>query len=296
MHFRTINTHAAYRALMQSPTPAERAQIFCDQLAAPFAGLGEKMGIPDPVAAFQQWGMSPDQYVGDQRDHWQSTLDALTTHHAWQRAANSLERAKSAFASHLDRIALGEIVFGLYLADLSAMPLARGYSGFGAIPGYIMTIYGDATPYNLERVEACTVHELHHNIWSTLYPGNFMMTTTVGEYMIMEGLAESFAGELYGEDSTGPWVQEFDESRLEHTIAQFRDGLSLTGFNTIRAYIFGGTIARMMNLGDIDLPDYAGYALGYRVVQAYLRRTNQSVVDATFIPARQIIEESQFFA
>ena len=69
-----------------------------------------------------------------------------------------------------------------------------------------------------------------------------------------------------------------------------------TGLNACIARARGGTIARMLNLADIDLPDYAGYALGYRVVHAYLKRTGQSVVDATFVPAHQIIKESQFFA
>jgi uncharacterized protein YjaZ len=40
---------------------------------------------------------------------------------------------------------------------------------------------------------------------------------------------------------------------------------------------------------------YAGYAIGYRVVQAYLERTGKSVVETTFVPAQTIIADSGFF-
>src|SRR5262245_6111498 len=108
MDFRTLDTQSAYRALIASQDADERHRIFCDQLAAPFAGLGQRMGMPDPIAAFKQWGMTAEMYA-DQREYWSATLDALTSADAWQRAADSLARAKSAFAPHLDRIGLGEI-------------------------------------------------------------------------------------------------------------------------------------------------------------------------------------------
>src|SRR5687767_14230945 len=116
MEFRIIDTESAYRRLMASTDAAERQRIFCDDLAAPFEGLGRMMGNPDPIAAFKQWGMTPDLYADA---HWPQTLETLAANAAWQRAADSLERAKSAFAPHMeripllgcDRIGLGEIVF-----------------------------------------------------------------------------------------------------------------------------------------------------------------------------------------
>jgi uncharacterized protein YjaZ len=113
--------------------------------------------------------------------------------------------------------------------------------------------------------------------------------------MIGEGLAESFAAELYGEDKTGPWVSQFDESQLDETKAIFRDGLNRAGFDVVRGYIFGGQVAAAMGFEQVDVPPLAGYALGYRVVQAYLKRTGKKVAEATFVPAAQIIAESGFF-
>ena len=41
---------------------------------------------------------------------------------------------------------------------------------------------------------------------------------------------------------------------------------------------------------------FAGYALGYRAVQAYLARTGRSAAEATFLPAAEILAESGYFA
>jgi uncharacterized protein YjaZ len=113
--------------------------------------------------------------------------------------------------------------------------------------------------------------------------------------MIGEGLAESYAAELYGEDKLGPWVTDFDDARLEQTKAIFREGLTVRGFNIARSYIFGGQVQQEMGLPPVDVPPFAGYAMGYRVVQAYLKRTGKRVADATFVPAAEIIATSGFF-
>lgn len=293
MQFTILEAESIYRRLLAITDPTEREQVFCAELAEPFAPLARVFG-GDPLAMFRQWGMTAEMFAGEQRDHWQRTLDQLAAHDAWNRAAASLVRGWQAFEPYADRIPRGDIVFALLLCDMSAQPGARGYSGFGAFPGYIMTVYGDANGYNLPRVEACTVHEFHHNILARIFPFN-PMSTTVAEYMVMEGLAESFAADLYGEATTGYWVSEFDETRLDDAKRIMHAGLEKTGFDVIRGYIFGSAIAQLRDLPDPDLPDYAGYAIGYRVVQAYLQRTGQSVVEATFIPANQIIAESRYF-
>jgi uncharacterized protein YjaZ len=62
--------------------------------------------------------------------------------------------------------------------------------------------------------------------------------------------------------------------------------LELTGFDAIRSYVFGGADG---------IPPLAGYALGYKLVQAYLANTGSSVSAASFVPAHEIIAESRFF-
>lgn len=291
MQFTIVDTESAYRRILTAPDAAERAAIFEQELAAPFSGLVQMMG-GDP-AVFTQWVMGPEQLVAD-RERRQRYLDILAANDAWARAARALEVGRAAFADHLGRIPPRDIVFGLFLSDMSAMPIQHGYSGFGAIPGYVMTVYDEPTAANLARIEACTIHELHHNLRFRLFPFN-LMTTNVADYIVAEGLAEAFAAEQYGEELIGPWVTEFDESRLEEARAVIGGALDKSGFNVVRAYIFGDAIAGFSGLEKVGVPDFAGYAIGYKVVREYQRRTGATIAEATFEPASTIIARSGFF-
>jgi uncharacterized protein YjaZ len=293
VQFQVIDTYAAYRRLLEAPDAETREAVFRAELVAPFEGLARVFG-GDGMASFRQWGMAPEQFAPESRERFAGAMRALAGHRAWERATAALERGREAFAGYAERIPLEQVVFGLLLADMRHVPGQRGYSGFGAIPGWIMTIYDTPDEYNLARVEAATVHELHHNIYGAAFPERPMIAT-VGAYMVGEGLAESFAAELYGEESVGYYVTDFDEAGLDEVRARFRDALTLGGFDTVRAYIFGDAVAESMGMPPAGVPPYAGYALGYRVVQEYLRRTGKRVAEATFTPAEEIIAESRFF-
>jgi uncharacterized protein YjaZ len=299
MEFKILDTEATYRRLLATDDPAQREAIFCAELVEPFDGIVRVFG-GQGLSSFAQWGMSPEQYAPEHREKMGAILDQLGKGDVWNRAAKSLEVGKAAFAAfaaYADRIPTKEVIFGLSLANMDNIPGQRGYSGFGAIPGWIMTVYGQPDEYNMARVEAATVHELHHNILAAASPKVMnMMVATLADYMIAEGLAESFSKELYGEDKIGPWVTEFDETNLDQTIGLFRNNLEITGFDKLRSFIFGDEMSSYQGLEKVGVPAFAGYALGYRVVQAYLARTGQSVVEATFVPAKQIVAESQFFA
>jgi len=297
MHFNVIDTYSTYQKLLAEEDAAAREKLFRAELVEPFAGLTRIFGGGDPLALFAQWNMKPEAFAPQNREVMRARLDALQSANAFDRAAQSLERGWAAFEPYHDRIRHDAITFALLLCDLGAMPMAGGYSGFGAIPGWIMTIYDTPTPDNLKRVEACTVHELHHNLAAGSDSGvNFnMMAITVGEYMVMEGLAESFSAELYGEDSIGPWVTNFDESQLDETRALFKNAISVSGFNAVRSYIFGDEIAALSGGARVGAPLYAGYALGYKLVQAYLKRAGKSVAEATYTPTAEIIAGSHFF-
>lgn len=287
MEFQVVDTASAYHRLLDTPDAATREAIYRQELVEPFAGLVQFFG-GDGLASFAQWGMRPEQFAEEQREEMRALIDALAAANAWGRAVQALERGWAAFASHTDQIPLQRIIFGLYIADMSGVPQSHGYTGFGGIPGWIMTVYGSADEYNLERVEAATVHELHHNILGAYSgPGASMVRGTLADYMVGEGLAESFAGDLYGADKVGPWASELGNADVERIKATYRDGLGVTGFDEMRRYIFGDPAA--------GLPVYAGYAIGYRVVRAYLERSGKSTVEATFVPVQKIIEGSCFF-
>lgn len=292
MQFNILDTESTYRRLL-SAAEMEREAIFRSELAEPFKELVNIFGFGDDVlAAFALWNMSLDLFSPERIDQTRATLEAMAQANAWERAARSLEKGYAAFADYMDRIPLESVTFGLMLANIDS------YSGFGGIPGWIMTIYGEAKADTLQRVEACTVHELHHNLAGAAGvvfagAGKHFNEVTVGEYIVGEGLAESFAAELYGEENTGPWVTGFDEAQLEPMRAIFGASLERAGFHVVRDYIFGGTIE--LEGKAVTIPPLAGYAVGYHLVQAYLKQSGKSVVEATFVPTAELIAESGFF-
>lgn len=295
MRFHILDTRSIMTRLLTAGDDRQRKGVFESELVAPFAGLAEAMGGGDAVAMFRHWGIRVDHFAGGAGSRVGAALETLEAADAWHRAAAALEKGWSAFRPYHSLFDDGEITFGLLLCDLSAVPHERGYSGFGAVPGWIMTVYDEPSEYNLQRIEAATVHELHHNLLRRISPVD-MTSWTVGDYMVMEGLAESFAAELYGEDRIGFWVTDFDMSRFEEARARLAPALEKTGFGLLRSYIFGDGFAGYAGIEDVGVPTFAGYALGYHLVQEWRRRTGKSTVDATVLPWRQIIEESGFFA
>jgi uncharacterized protein YjaZ len=113
--------------------------------------------------------------------------------------------------------------------------------------------------------------------------------------MIIEGLAESFATSLYGKDRVGYFVEEFDISRLPEVKEGMKKALDLQGFDVVRSYIFGDRKATKFGGKAVGMPDHAGYAVGYFIVQEYMKKTGKDIVDTTFTPAAEIIKDSGFF-
>ncbi len=254
-------------------------------------------GGGDPLALAKGWGLyGPDEMANGARAAITSILDRLDAHDAWTRTAEALQRGRAAFAPYGDRIPLGGVTCGLLIADKGrANPLDRGYTGFGGIPGYVLVVYSDPNDYTLPRLGGAAVHELNHNVRFSVFPFN-LMSVTVGEYIVAEGLAEAFAAELFGEDLVGYYVTDFDQAELATAQRVIADALDVSGFDAVRSYIFGDTISAQMGRPAVGVPNYAGYAIGYRVVRRYLDRTGVTVAQATLVPAAEIIATSGYFA
>jgi uncharacterized protein YjaZ len=296
MNMEMLDTDTIYRQMLDTADAAEREALYRDALLAPFAGMFRAMGGGDALAMARGWALyGPDDCAGGAREHIIAMLDHLSAADSWERTAEAAERARAAFAPHAARIPLERITAALVLTDPArGTALDRGYSGFGGIPGYVMTTYSAADDYTLPRVGGATVHEINHNVRFALFPFN-PMTVTVGAYSVAEGLAEAFAAELYGEEVVGYYVTDISEDDLATARRVIAGALDQTGFNTIRSYIFGDAISAQMGRPALGVPNFAGYATGYRAVRQYLARTGKSVAEATFVPADEIIAESGYF-
>ncbi|GLV60113.1 hypothetical protein KDH_69360 [Dictyobacter sp. S3.2.2.5] len=296
MKLHMIDVESIYRRLLNCASAQEREAIYQQELLAPFAGMARIYGGGDDLLAWaKMWTFyTPEDFDGEQRPIIEEMVRRLTDEGAWQRSVAALERGIASFAPYADRIALDTINCAVVLTKHnSAMP-GRGYAGFGGIPGYIMVSLSLVDDYTLPRVGPASVHELNHNVRFKIVP--FLpMQVTVADYIIAEGLAEAFAAELFGEELVGYYVTDFNEEELTTARRVIGGALDMSGFDAVRGYIFGDSITSAWGGPKAGVPDFAGYAIGYRVVRQYLQRTGGSVAEATFLPSREIIAESGFF-
>lgn len=206
----------------------------------------------------------------------------------------ALEGAAEELAPEEHGVEAGRVAFSLALADPRMPDLTernRGYTGFGGTMGYAAVL---AWPdgYNLPRLPSIAVHELHHNIRLAFEP--WTPGTTVGQYVVLEGLAEAFAAEAVGEELLGPWPNALSEEELEEARPVFREALEVSGFDEIRGYVFGDWATSRMGYSPRGLPDFAGYAIGYRIVREYLKNSGCTAVEATYAQWREIVEGSRY--
>ena len=299
MNINWIDTHGIYRSIISARDNSAREQIYMDKLLTPWSQMVAMVvgqsgnALDDPFAGAQAWHwLLPDQL--------QSIPDALAkleAVNAWETGAAAMQKAADYFADCAERIPIECIEGWLVLADAeTADPIGRGYTGgIDFMQPRFIVQYDSPNDYNLPRLGGCIVHEMHHLIRSKVVPWN-IRSATIADYIIHEGLAESLAAELYGEDMVGYYVTEFDDAQLDTARTLIAANLTTTGFDTLRAFIFGDYLAQKFGMSGVGMPDYGGYAIGYRVVQAYLKRTGSNVKEATFVPASEIVAESGYFA
>jgi uncharacterized protein YjaZ len=296
MKLHIIDAESIYQRLLNIASMQEREEIYRQELLAPFEGMIRIYGGgDDPLAWAKMWTLyTPEDFDGEQRPLVEDMVRRLTDDGAWQRSRAALERGVAAFAPYTDRIGLDTVNCALILTKHNSNLPGRGYAGFGGIPGYLMVSLSLADDYTLPRIGPASVHELNHNVRFKIVP--FLpMQVTVADYTIAEGLAEAFAAEFFGEELVGYFVTDFNEEELTTARRVISGALDVSGFNMVRGYIFGDSIAASWGLPKAGVPDFAGYAIGYRVVRQYLQRTGRSVVEATFLPSQEIIAESGFF-
>ncbi|WP_144645164.1 DUF2268 domain-containing protein [Priestia megaterium] len=220
-------------------------------------------------------------------------LNLLEKHEISSVVHNTMKNCIDKIEENNLKINAEEIKVGLYVADPIKLHLHKGYSGFGGIPGYItITVYPNS--YNIPRLPAVIAHEFHHNIRFSYFDwdhGN----VTVGDYLVIEGLAESFAKELYGVEQLGPWVTSMDKEDLEYSIYVIGEALNTKGFAEVSSYMFGDEIAKQEGYQPVGLSFCAGYAVGYEVVQAFLENTDSNIYEASLLSTKEIIHGSGLF-
>jgi uncharacterized protein YjaZ len=294
MNAQIIPTNDYFHAVINEPDADKKRDLYVERFVKPWSQMMGMFsaGSDDPVAEARAWNWLLPEHL----DAVPETLKTLESKDAWAIAQDALDKAVARFAGYADRMPFDHVDGWLMVANPETSdPVMRGITGATDWfePRFVVQ-YDTLTDQNLKSLPGFVTHEFHHLIRLRVFPWD-MANTTVADYIIHEGMAESFATSLFGDDVLGHYVTDFDDSEIETAKNLMRDGLQKTGFNVLRAYIFGDYWAEKMNLETVGMPIYGGYAIGYRVVQAYLQRTGTSIEDATFIPADDIVRDSGYF-
>lgn len=199
------------------------------------------------------------------------------------------------FVEHGVNLPIKEYAFTILLANAKNpyIILNDGYCGDGGIPGYIFS-WLLPNEYTLSHLHVVLAHETNHNVRFQFI--KWKNDITLGEMIVNEGLAENFATFLYGEDKAGPWVTKTDIETLNEYIKPIiRDGLNVQGLENLNAYLYGDEMAALQNYPQVGLPYCSGYACGYHLIKHYLQKTGKNIVEATLLPAKEILNATEDF-
>lgn len=294
------DTLSAQRQILAQPRD-KRLESFRHLLVKPLGSMWKALNVPlfpKQPGGYDAIMASRMMAFFDPLEHEEENLEALERLEkvdAWGMARGALEHSAKSFQQARYDVP-EEVNLVLILADQNnrdVMEFSKGYTGFGGIPGWVIVILWP-NDYTLPRLASAVSHEFNHNVRLRFEP--WRNDISLGEYIVMEGLAEMFATELYGEDLAGPWVTSIDKDELEYSTAVIANALNTRGFAEIRSYMFGDPLAHANGYQPVGLPYAAGYAVGYQVVKAFLKESGKNILEATFTPSQKIIEDSKYFA
>lgn len=278
----------------------KRSDIYRYEMMKPFEYKWNLINVPikakkkggyDVVMASDMLGVLHPEKIDNQH---MKNIDSISDENLWKDCEKTIRKSFERFEKINFKFETQDYLFTLLLAnpDNQFVKMSNGYSGDGGIPGYILLSLVP-NDYTLSRAQAALAHECHHNIrWQFQ---KWHMGVTLADMMISEGLAENFATEMYGEELVGPWVGKTDAETLKLIKPIIKDGLEVTGFENMTAYLYGDTTARIMGYPEVGLPYCAGYACGYYLIKHYLKNTGKTIEDATLTNTEDIMKEVESF-
>ena len=300
MKVSAIRSDLVYSKIMNAPMD-KKNDIYRYELMMPFERKWACYNVPmkakvpggyDVIMASSRLGHIEPTKVDE--THKRNILlisdDAL-----WEKCETAIRKSLNCFIQHGIDLPIKEYRFTILLANAESpyIIMNEGYCGDGGIPGYIFS-WLTPNEYTLEHLPVALAHETNHNIRFQFI--EWKNDITLGEMMISEGLAENFATFLYGEDKAGPWVSKTDMETLNEYIKPIiQDGLNVQGFENLNAYLYGDELAKLQNFPQVGLPYCAGYACGYHLVKHYLKKTGKSIIEATLLPAKEILDAAEDF-
>lgn len=300
MNITAIRSDRIYREMMNA-APAEKDNIYRDELMKPFESKWSCVGIPlraetdggyDVVSAATMNGFYAPAQITEERH---AEIDKISNEAFWANCENSIRNTLSGFEQHGIKLMKQEYVFTVVLSDpQNPMTVMTGdYCGDGGIPGYII---GSIVPNerSLCLLPVALAHETNHNVrWQFMQWSSHI---TLADMIVSEGLAETFAANMFGEDKVGKWVRETTPEMLRETVKPLvRTNLMTSDFQTLSSYLYGDEIMALRGGQPIGMPYCGGYACGYALIGHYLKKTGASVYEATITPTEEILKQTEDF-
>ena len=129
-------------------------------------------------------------------------------------------------------------------------------------------------------------HEYHHTVWGNYWYviNNGRLDNKFVNSLIIDGEADSFALERYP-DLIPKWIFDITENEANILWAEKYKDIALSSDVDYEKYMFGDEKS--------GIPWCAGYAIGFRLVQNYLKRNKKTVTEILEIAPSEIIDEIQ---
>ena len=295
-----IRSDAIYRK-MKDAAPAEKENIYRDELMKPFEFKWACVGIPlkaeteggcDVVSAAAISGYYAPAQITQERS---AEIDQISKETFWADCENSIRNTLSGFEQHGIQLPKQEYVFTVVLSDPHSplTVMAGDYCGDGGIPGYII---GSIVPNarSLSLLPVALAHETNHNVrWQFM---QWSSRITLADMIVSEGLAETFAATMFGEKKVGKWVRETTQEVLSQTVKPLiRANLMTSDFQTLSSCLYGDEIMALRGGQPIGMPYCGGYACGYALIGHYLKKTGASIYEATITPTVEILKQTEDF-
>lgn len=300
MKVTSVRSDGVYTKILEAPFE-KKNDIYRYELMMPFEkkwacySVPMKAATPNGYDIIMASGMlghiAPTKVDETQREN----IERISSDVLWSACEQSIKKSLDCFTDCGVVLPVQEYLFTILLANAENpyITMNEGYCGDGGIPGYIFS-WLVPNEYTLEHLPVALAHETNHNVRFQFI--KWKNDITLGEMMVSEGLAENFATYLYGEDKAGPWVTKTDIETLNEYIKPIiHDGLNVQGLENLNAYLYGDEMAALQNYPPVGLPYCAGYACGYHLVKHYLKKSGNSIVEATLLPASEILKAAEDF-
>src|SRR5690625_450007 len=296
MNVNVLRSDKIYKQVIAC-SPEGKKELYRQEMLGPYMRKWEIQQVPfrakeengfDVITINNMVHLAPEMITSE----IEPELQLISTDKLWGELKQAMEHCLNEFTLHGINLPVSDYLFTILLGnpDSKILQLSEGYSGEGGIPGYIFLSL-IPNEYTLKRLKPALAHECNHNVRYQFIEWNDKIN--LGELIVSEGLAENFATSLYGEELIGPWVSKTDANTLNHVIKPIlRRHLDITGWEQIMPYLYGDEVTKLQGLPVAGgVPHSAGYICGYYLVKDYLQKTGKSIVEATTLPADEILSE-----